>query len=157
MDESSTSPSGGDREASAERDPNVDRDSTSGRERGPDEVYCRNCAAVISERAEICPDCGVRQRAPPKSSLEPALDDLLEGGNPFVAAVASALVPGLGQLYNRQLTKGLVLLVAGFLAGLSMAVFVGFLLYPVVWVYAVYDAYTVAARQTPPLSFDDGA
>lgn len=145
MDESSTGPSGGD------RDPNADR------ERGPDEVYCRNCAAVISERAEICPECGVRQRAPPKSSFESALDDLLEGGNPFVAAVASALVPGLGQLYNRQLTKGLGLLVAGFLAGLSMTVFVGFLLYPLVWVYAVCDAYRVAERRTPPLSFDDGS
>lgn len=25
------------------------------------EVYCRDCAAIISAKAEICPHCGVRQ------------------------------------------------------------------------------------------------
>lgn len=28
---------------------------------GEGEVYCVECGNVISERAEICPDCGVRQ------------------------------------------------------------------------------------------------
>jgi len=31
-------------------------------EKGPDEVYCSSCGEVIKERAEICPECGVRQR-----------------------------------------------------------------------------------------------
>jgi TM2 domain-containing membrane protein YozV len=30
---------------------------------GAGESYCRDCGAVISARAEICPKCGVRQRA----------------------------------------------------------------------------------------------
>lgn len=64
----------------------------SDRERGPDEVFCRNCGAIISEAAEICPECGVRQKDPPRSSVDSALDDLFEGGNPFVAAVLSAHV-----------------------------------------------------------------
>lgn len=28
---------------------------------GPDEVYCIECGEIIRERAEICPECGVRQ------------------------------------------------------------------------------------------------
>ncbi|MEZ3145561.1 zinc ribbon domain-containing protein [Halobaculum sp. MBLA0143] len=31
------------------------------REAGEGEVYCVECGNVVSERAEICPDCGVRQ------------------------------------------------------------------------------------------------
>ncbi len=120
----------------------------SDRERGPDEAFCRNCGAVISARAEICPECGVRQRPPPQSSLDRAADDLLGGGNPFVAAVLSAVFPGVGQLYNRELGKGIALMAAGTVAALSVAVVVGLVFYPIVWVYAVYDAYKTAERQS---------
>lgn len=117
-------------------------------ERGPDEVFCRNCGAIISERAEICPACGVRQRDPPGSSLDSLVDDLTEGGNPFVAAGLSVVFPGLGQLYNRELEKGLLIVGGSILAAFSALVFVGFLLYPAIWIYAIYDAYRVAERQS---------
>jgi TM2 domain-containing membrane protein YozV len=32
-----------------------------GDEPGPDEQYCSSCGSVIKKRAEICPECGVRQ------------------------------------------------------------------------------------------------
>ncbi|WP_042662522.1 maltose:maltodextrin transporter permease [Haloferax sp. ATB1] len=124
-------------------------DST--RERGPDEAFCRDCGAVIDARAEICPECGVRQRDPPKSSVDSALDDLLEGGNPFVAAVLSAIFPGLGQLYNRELERGLVFAVGFIVASVSVMVIIGFLLAPAVWLYAVYDAYTRAELRAEEL------
>lgn len=31
-------------------------------EAGGDTVFCRDCGAEISERAEICPECGIRQQ-----------------------------------------------------------------------------------------------
>jgi TM2 domain-containing membrane protein YozV/ribosomal protein L40E len=117
------------------------------RERGPDEVFCRDCGAIISENAEICPECGVRQRDPPKSSVDTAIEDVFEGGNPFVAAVLSAVFPGLGQIYNREIEKGIAVIVASFVAALSALVLIGFLLFPAVWLYAVWDAYVVADRQ----------
>lgn len=117
-------------------------------ERDPDEVFCRDCGSVIAARAEICPDCGVRQRPPPKSSLESAVDAVVDGGNPFVAALLSAVFPGLGQLYNRELERGLAFMVASLVAALSALVLVGFVLYPAVWLYAIYDAYTRAERTT---------
>ncbi|ELZ89979.1 hypothetical protein [Haloferax sulfurifontis] len=124
-------------------------DST--RERGPDEAFCRDCGAVIDARAEICPECGVRQRDPPKSSVDSALDDLFDGGNPFVAAVLSAIFPGLGQLYNRELERGLVFAVGFIVASVSVMVLIGFLLAPAVWLYAVYDAYTRAELRAEEL------
>ena len=122
-------------------------------DRGPDEAFCRNCGRVIGADARYCPDCGAAQRpggTTPSSgsALDSALDDLFEGGNPFVAAFLSAVFPGLGQLYNRELEKGLVIIGASVLAVLSAAVLVGFVLYPAVWLYAIYDAYTVADRQS---------
>jgi TM2 domain-containing membrane protein YozV len=110
-------------------------------ERGPGEVFCRDCGAVIDAEAEICPECGVRQRDPPQSSLDRTLEAVAEGGNPFVAGALSALVPGLGQLYNRELKRGITFLIAGVVAGFSVIVVVGIVLYPLVWVYAIYDAY----------------
>lgn len=53
------------------------------------EVYCRDCAAIISAKAEICPRCGVRQTGampvvparttPPKSRIITALLALFLG------------------------------------------------------------------------------
>ncbi|GGI99217.1 hypothetical protein GCM10008995_06430 [Halobellus salinus] len=34
-------------------------------EPGPDEVYCIECGEIIREKAEICPECGVRQPTAP--------------------------------------------------------------------------------------------
>jgi len=35
--------------------------STASGQKGPDEKFCAECGAVINEKAEICPECGVRQ------------------------------------------------------------------------------------------------
>jgi TM2 domain-containing membrane protein YozV len=124
-------------------------------ERGPGEVFCRDCGAVIDAEAELCPACGVRQRDPPQSSLDQSIEAVAEGGNPFVAGALSALVPGLGQLYNRELRRGLAFLVAGLVAGFSVVFVVGIVLYPVVWLYAIYDAYRRADLRAEELR--DGA
>ncbi|WP_226011788.1 zinc ribbon domain-containing protein [Halomicrobium salinisoli] len=129
--------------------------ASSDRDPGPDEAYCRNCGSIISERAEICPDCGVRQRPPPQSSIESTVDSALEGGNPVVAAILSALFPGLGQIYNRELMRGIAFIVGALLAMGSTMFLVGFLLYPAIWVYAIYDAYVRAERGPDRRRADD--
>ena len=39
------------------------------RQKGPDEAFCFSCGAIIKKEAEICPKCGVRQRAAPSQGL----------------------------------------------------------------------------------------
>ncbi|WP_435115203.1 DUF5683 domain-containing protein [Halolamina sp. C58] len=117
---------------------------------GEGEVYCRDCGAIIREKAEICPECGVRQQSP-GSSMDELIETLTNGENAFVAAVYSAILPGLGQFYNREPAKGAAIVVASFVAMLSVLALVGFVLYPAVWLYAVYDAYVVAEGREPPL------
>lgn len=118
-------------------------------ESDPDTVYCRECGAQIRRAAEICPECGVRQRAPPASR---ATEELLDGRNPVVAALLSALFPGLGHVYVRDIETGLFFAVAFLLAVLSLIVFVGIVLVPAVWLYAIYDSAKAAQRRDDELS-----
>jgi TM2 domain-containing membrane protein YozV len=99
-------------------------------------VQCSTCGADIHSQAEICPECGTRQRDPPEASG----DD-----TSLLSAAASIPVPGLGQMINRQFRRGLGFMIT-FFGGyfLFNTLFGGalnFLLFGV-WGYAIYDAYT---------------
>ena len=63
-----------------------------------------------------------------------------------LAAVLSFLIPGLGQIYNGQIVKGLILVVVQAINVALMHVLIGFVFYPIVLVYAVFDAYGSAER-----------
>lgn len=114
----------------------------------PDPAYCRECGAEIHRAAEICPECGVRQRPPPSTAAE----SLVDGRNPLVAALLSVLFPGLGHLYAREIETGLFFAVAFVLAVLSMVVAIGFVLAPAIWLYAIYGAAKAADRRDEELS-----
>lgn len=64
---------------------------------------------------------------------------------PWLAATLSLLC-GLGQLYNGQIAKGLVLIALGVVAVVSWQLLLGKTLALIVWTYAVVDAYLVARR-----------
>ncbi|MEW6771832.1 MAG: hypothetical protein AB1330_10665 [Bacillota bacterium] len=66
--------------------------------------------------------------------------------NPGLAAVLSFFFAGLGQIYNGQIGKGIGLIIAELISGLLCTVIVGFLLLPVVWIYAIYNAYKTAEK-----------
>ncbi len=70
-------------------------------------TYCHHCSNFVGEGAEIL--------APRK---------------PLFAAILSLLFPGMGQCYNGQLMKGLLVFITSVL------------IFP--WIYGVYDAYTTA-------------
>ncbi|MCU4800959.1 zinc-ribbon domain-containing protein [Halobacteria archaeon HArc-gm2] len=113
-----------------------------------DTKYCTDCGAEISRDAEICPECGVRQVAPGSGS-----SDEKESG---VSAVLSFLLPGVGQLYNGQVSRGAIVFVgwmvwefvAFVVTTLTLGIF--FLVWaPVelfVHVVAAYDAYDQAEK-----------
>jgi TM2 domain-containing membrane protein YozV len=65
-------------------------------------------------------------------------------------AAALSLLCGLGQLYNGQRTKGLVLLALGVVALMSWQFLPAKILAPIVWIYAMVDAYLVARRTSVP-------
>lgn len=103
--------------------------------------FCENCGGEIGRDAGICPTCGVGLQLP-------------ELKNPAVSAILSFLIPGLGQIYNGQIFKGAAFVFIAVFFLFTTIIAIGYFLYPVFWIYTVYDAYTTAkqinARATRP-------
>ena len=73
--------------------------------------------------------------------------------NPIIAAVLSLIVAGLGQIYNGQILKGVLFIVAQIINGLLLYVVIGFITMPLVGLWAVIDAYVVARRHNERYGF----
>lgn len=63
-----------------------------------------------------------------------------------IAAVLSFLIPGLGQIYNGELMKGIMFVILAMVFGILSIILIGIPLYVILWVYAIYDAYNTAAK-----------
>ena len=66
--------------------------------------------------------------------------------NPGVAAVFSFFYCGLGQIYNGQIFKGILMFVAYSISILLMYVIIGFITTPILWIWGMYDAYRKAEK-----------
>ncbi|AHY47645.1 TM2 domain [Rubrobacter radiotolerans] len=66
--------------------------------------------------------------------------------NKWLAAILSLIIPGVGQIYNGDTQKGIILLLIGLAAGITTSIIIGFIVYPLVVLYAVYDAFVTAGR-----------
>ncbi|ERN51239.1 hypothetical protein M3689_13030 [Alkalihalophilus marmarensis] len=64
--------------------------------------------------------------------------------NAGLAAVLSALWCGLGQIYNGQIGKGLLFMFIQFINALLFFVVIGFITYPIMWIWGMVDAYRQA-------------
>ncbi len=106
--------------------------------------YCPHCGEKLkSKNAKICMNCGCELKPSKK-----------EEKNPTLAAILSFFIVGLGQIYNGQIMKGIILFLAhggmwvvAFL--LSIVYFIGCFLMPIpliIYIYSIYDAYKTAER-----------
>lgn len=66
--------------------------------------------------------------------------------NAGLAAILSFFYSGLGQIYNGDIGKGLLLIVLQVVNIALMFVLIGFVTYFGVWIYGIYDAYKSAER-----------
>ena len=64
-----------------------------------------------------------------------------------IAVILSFFIPGLGQIYNGEIGKGILFIIIAFMLALTTAVLIGFILYPIFWIYNMYDAYNTAERK----------
>ncbi len=63
---------------------------------------------------------------------------------PGIAAVLSFFFAGLGQIYNGEIGKGLCFILANVVSFLMCFFLIGFPMLLIVWIFGIYDAYTVA-------------
>jgi TM2 domain-containing membrane protein YozV len=73
--------------------------------------------------------------------------------NPVLAAILSLMVAGLGQIYNGQVTKGVIFIIIQLINGALTAVLIGWLLLPLVGLWAMIDAYMTAKHNNERYSF----
>ena len=66
--------------------------------------------------------------------------------NAGIAAVLSFFVTGLGQIYNGQIFKGILLILIQIVNGLLLYILIGFITMQIVWLYGVINAYRHAER-----------
>ena len=66
--------------------------------------------------------------------------------NPGVAAVLSFFFTGLGQIYNGEIGKGILMMILQVVNIILMFVVVGFITFPVVWIWGMVDAYKRAEQ-----------
>lgn len=90
---------------------------------------CVSCGKYICEACEVksrgesfCKDCISKKACGEKE----------QGKSSSLAALLSFIMPGLGQIYNGQIGKGLLIFITGWLI--------------LPWIYGIYDAYQTAEK-----------
>jgi len=108
-------------------------------------MFCPRCGQANIDTARYCRQCSGRL---------PDVDGprVIFGAekSPGVAAVLSFFWCGLGQIYNGQILKGIILMM---LYGLSwlmihslVFLLIGIITTPILWVYGMVNAYRAAER-----------
>ena len=68
--------------------------------------------------------------------------------NPILALIISLILPGIGTVYAGNVMKGIIIFVVALILGSLATVFllgiIAYILYVIVWLYGMYDAYTTA-------------
>jgi TM2 domain-containing membrane protein YozV len=113
-------------------------------------AFCENCGANVNPGDQFCDSCGaslgaatIVEKSPQPEPAVPARTPGAGQGekNPVLAALASFLFSGLGQVYNGNFVKG-ILIFFGTLIGAMIFTIPGI----IVLVYGIYDAYTTAKK-----------
>ncbi|WNY24689.1 zinc ribbon domain-containing protein [Methanolapillus millepedarum] len=102
------------------------------------EKYCSNCGNKVEyENAVICTNCGTALSSAKTTDLHKPVNQK----TPVLSLILSFLWPGLGQVYNGQLSRGF-----GILIGYWIGIFIFIIPGIVVWIFGMYDAYTQAEK-----------
>ena len=138
--------------------------------------YCTNCGKEMPEGSRFCKYCGAQAATAPVAGTPPppvpqpvyptatqVYQEPLK--NEGIAALASVILPGAGQIYVGKVKRGIVLLVGYGVLGIVSATLFWFLFWVpmiVAWAWNIYDAhklakqYNEAVRTTgrPPADWD---
>jgi TM2 domain-containing membrane protein YozV len=66
--------------------------------------------------------------------------------NPGLAAILCFFFTGLGQIYNGQIGKGIAFIIIQAINIVLMFILIGFITYPIFWIFGMYDAYKTAEK-----------
>lgn len=113
------------------------------------EVNCLKCGARLSAEAAFCGNCGASVSGTSRGA--PPTTNSSSRKSPATAGCLSWFLPGLGQFYNGDHRKGWTMLTLALLL-FALTLIAGFpgLLFPVLGIWSISDAYRVAAGKSAP-------
>lgn len=124
-------------------------------------MYCQNCGSQLPDSAKFCDRCGAKvgtdmERSNSNTEYNMA-SIMVNKKSEALALILSLLIPGLGQIYNGQVSKGAMMIVAAIVCAVLTFVFfpIG-ILYIVLWIYAMYDAFKDAKEYNQYLLSHNG-
>ena len=118
-------------------------------------MFCSGCGRQMDAGQQFCAGCGAKNPAIQPTSMvasagtamAPAQQIIVVAEkSPGLAAVLSFFWAGLGQIYNGEISKGIVMMVAYAVSCVLMAIVVGFFTTPILWIYGMVDAYRTAEK-----------
>lgn len=69
--------------------------------------------------------------------------------NPILALIISFFLPGIGTIYAGNIIKGIIIFILALILGSLATIFLvgifAYILYIILWLYGMYDAYTLAS------------
>lgn len=98
--------------------------------------YCHGCGVSVNENQEICVACGINLKNKSMNSSNGEKE-------PWLMAVLSFLILGLGQIILGQTAKGLTILIVGIIVGIITLGISSFITVPI----SVIDAYLIAKKK----------
>jgi len=108
-------------------------------------TYCTNCGKAVEETASFCQNCGKSTKTKESftSKMETEAEKFMANKDPFIAAILSFILPGLGQLYNGNFKNSLIFQAAYIVSWILGSMIPFFLIIPLgVLIISIYDAYT---------------
>ena len=109
-------------------------------------MYCQNCGSQLPDSAKFCDRCGAKVGSATEQNSSQTeynmASIMVNKKSEALSLILSLLIPGLGQIYNGQIKKGAIMLVAAIVCAFVMFLFFPLaFLYLVLWIYGMYDAF----------------
>ncbi|MBI4494121.1 MAG: zinc-ribbon domain-containing protein, partial [Chloroflexi bacterium] len=112
-------------------------------------MYCSKCGTQADDSAQRCSKCGNELRPSAAAYPAPSQPQVIvvrSGKSAGLAAVLSFLWCGLGQIYNGQIGKGVVMGVLYLISAILIFLVIGIITTPILWTWGMVDAYRTAER-----------
>lgn len=116
--------------------------------------FCQNCGFELPDGVKYCPSCGftTSKQIHSTNNQGTVCNPNKSAG---LAGLLSFLIIGLGQIYLGLTKKGIILFVAALISGALTSLFVGWILWFIIWIYSMYDAYDSAIKMNDGIGVED--
>lgn len=112
------------------------------RQQSVNEDYCPTCGYKLNKNIKTCASCGSTMDITAKVCAK--CGARVVNKSPFISFVLSLIFPGIGQFYNGQNHKGILLAVGYIVSWILTLILIGAVLAIIIWIYGMYDAYVSA-------------